>query len=93
MPKIKLTGYVSVPLDRREAVRARLAEHVKLTRAEPGCELFEVAFESSESDHLMVRERFTSRANFEDHQARAKNTIWADVTAGLERHYTIEEIE
>jgi len=40
--KIRLTGHLDVPADRFAGIRAALPEHIRLTRAEPGCEVFEV---------------------------------------------------
>ena len=41
-PRIRLSGHIDVPHERRAAVAEALPEHVRLTRAEPGCLRFEV---------------------------------------------------
>ena len=70
-------------------VCAALAEHIRLTRAEPGCLSFEV---TPTDDPLVwaVAETFCDRAAFEAHQARAGASDWAKHTAGIRRDYTIE---
>ena len=90
---IRLTGYIHVPANRLDAVTAALPEHIALTRAEPGCLSFEVTPDPDHPGRFSVAELFTDRAAFDAHQARAGASHWAEVTAGIPRHYTIEEIE
>lgn len=87
--KVHLDGYLEVPPDRAATVTQALPEHIALTRAEPGCLAFDVTPSPSEPNRFLVSEIFTDRAAFEAHQARAKASAWAEVTAGLPRHYTI----
>jgi len=89
--KIRLTGYIDVPADRLDAVSEALVEHLRLTRAEPGCESFDVT--PAGGGRLAVDELFVDRAAFEAHQARSAASEWAQVSAGLERSYRIEEVE
>ena len=90
---IKLTGYIDVPADRLEAVTAALPDHIALTRAEPGCLSFEVTPDPAQHGRFTVAERFTDRAAFDAHQARAGASPWAEITAGIPRHYQVEEVE
>jgi (4S)-4-hydroxy-5-phosphonooxypentane-2,3-dione isomerase len=90
--KIHLTGHIDVPPDRLEAVTKALAEHIRLTRAEAGCELFEVRPVPGTPGRFSVEEVFRSRTDFEAHQERAAASYWARASAGLARHYRIEEI-
>ncbi len=69
-----------------DLVRTHLPEHVRLTRAEPGCLKFEV----SQGDDPLVwhlDEAFVDADAFAAHQARAKNTIWAEKTKDLIRDF------
>lgn len=91
MPRVLLDGYLEVPADRIDAVRAALPEHIRLTRAEPGCLRFEVTQDPNEPTHFRVSEVFADRAAFEGHQSRAGASAWAIVTAGMPRHYTIRD--
>lgn len=90
MSQVRLTGTL-VCADAEEAavVSRHLAQHVRLTRAEPGCRSFEV---SATADPLVwqVAELFYDEASFAAHQRRVADSEWGRATAGIERRYTIE---
>lgn len=90
---IKLTGCIDIPADRLDAVKTALPDHIALTRAEAGCLSFEVTPDPSHPGRFAVAERFIDRAAFEAHQTRVGTSPWAEVTAGIARHYQIEEVE
>jgi quinol monooxygenase YgiN len=85
MGVIRLTGTLTCPPERLDAVHAALAEHIRLTRAEPGCEMFEVT--ETVTGVFAVSERFTDHAAFEAHQTRTQASDWAVVSAGLPRDF------
>jgi quinol monooxygenase YgiN len=89
MPEIRLTGTMTCPPERADAVRTALPEHIRLTRAEPGCLAFEVT--ETAPGVLSVAERFTDRTTFEAHQRRTTASVWARVTAGCPRDYEVTE--
>ena len=91
--KTTLTGYLLVPGDRIEAVRAALPRHIELSRSEPGCLAFEVTENASEPGRFAVHEAFTNRAAFDAHQRRAAASAWAGITAGMERNYRITQAD
>lgn len=69
-----------------EVVRTYLPEHIRLSRAEPGC----VKFDVTVGDTPMVwhlDEAFIDAAAFAAHQDRTKTTIWAKKTANLIRDF------
>jgi len=71
-----------------ERVRAHLADHIALTRAEPGCLAFDVT--PTETDGVWsVRERFVDEAAFDLHQRRVASSTWGRETAGIQRFYVI----
>jgi len=74
------------------AVMMGLPEHIRLTRAEPGCLSFDVV---PTGDPLIwqVDEAFADRAAFDAHQTRAAATDWAALTAGITRDYVIIEAD
>lgn len=88
---LSLTGRLICTTEAQaEIVRDYLPEHIRLTRAEPGCELFEV----TQGDDPMVwnlNERFASRDDFEAHQARTKASAWGRATQGITRDFRISE--
>ena len=87
--RVFLEGYMDVPPDRLAAVTGALPTHIALTRAEPGCLAFDVTPSPDDPGRFLVSEIFQDQVAFDAHQARAKASAWADVTAGLPRHYTI----
>jgi len=89
MGEVTLTGWLIVPTERLATVRAALGEHIRLTRAEPGCMSFDVTESPDRPGRFRVAERFATAKDFQAHQTRAAQTRWAEVTQGLERDYTI----
>lgn len=65
-----------------------LPEHIRLTRAEPGCLSFEV---SPTINPLVwqVDEQFQDDASFLAHQQRVAASEWGRATASIERRYEI----
>lgn len=90
---IRLTGHIDVPPDRQEAVSAALPEHIRLTRAEPGCLRFDVTQSQADPGRFDVSELFTDRAAFDAHQERTNASVWAKITAGIPRSYIVDEVD
>lgn len=91
MPRLHLVGHLLCrSASEAETVATHLPEHLRLTRAEPGCLAFSV---TRTADPLVwaVAETFTDRAAFEAHQTRSAASPWAAATAGIPRAYTITE--
>ncbi len=92
MSQVILTGFlICRTLDEADRVAALLPGHIRLTRAEPGCLLFEVIRSMSDPVRFAVREIFASRADFEAHQARAAASDWGRSTRGIPRDYMLTE--
>jgi quinol monooxygenase YgiN len=90
---IKLNGQLICQNDAEAAiVRAHVAEHIRLTRAEPGCLSFEVI---ASDDPLIweVAETFKTRQDFEAHQLRTRASDWFAATQDIRREFQVEEIE
>ncbi|WP_299933062.1 antibiotic biosynthesis monooxygenase [uncultured Pelagimonas sp.] len=86
---VTLEGYIQVPEDRLDDVRTALVEHIKLTRAEPGCLRFEIVASQTKMGRFDVSEEFLNKAAFEAHQARVKSSDWGRITQGIPRDYEI----
>lgn len=71
-----------------EIVKRHLPDHLRLTRAEPGCLSFEV---SQTDDPLVwrVEELFVDRAAFDFHQQRTRASGWFTATSTIERNYNV----
>lgn len=89
---IRLRGQLRclVPEDAAAVARLR-ADHIHLTRVEPGCLLFDIA----PTDDPMVWEvieAFRTRSDFDAHQARTRASAWFAATRGCLRDFVVEEI-
>jgi quinol monooxygenase YgiN len=89
--KIRLTGYLDVPEERLASVIARLPIHLERTRLESGCLEFDVSQSTTGEGRLLVSELFEDQAVFEAYQKRIAALSWAEITAGIRRHYEITE--
>ena len=89
--KIRLTGYLGIPEERMASVMAALPIHLELTRMEPGCIEFDVSQSATVEGRLLVSELFEDQAAFEAHQRRTAASAWAEITAGIPRHYETTE--
>jgi quinol monooxygenase YgiN len=72
-------------------VRAHLPDHIRLSRAEPGCLSFNVD-PTDDPRVWRLDETFADRAAFEAHQARTRASDWFRATAHLARDFSLEEI-
>lgn len=92
MTRVTLSGFlICRSLEEADRVSRRLPEHIRLSRAEPGCLRFEVFRSHADPCRFAVSECFRDCAAFEAHQARAAGTIWARATRGIPRDYRICE--
>lgn len=93
MSKIILSGYIKVPDADLEAVQQALAEHIALTRSEPGCRVFQVKADPTERGRFNVYEEFTDKSAFEAHRLRVQQSAWGKVSQHAQRYYQIEGLE
>lgn len=89
---IRVTGHIDIPADRLTAVRSALADHIRLTRAEPGNLTFNVTEDSETAGRFLVDETYVDHTALKKHQTRLAQTQWAAITQGITRHYQITEI-
>lgn len=89
---IRLRGQLVCMTDTEaQAVRAHRAEHIRLTRSEPGC----LSFDIDDTDDPLVfevMESFTDRPAFDSHQARTRESRWFEATKGILRNFRLEEV-
>lgn len=74
-----------------QAVRTHAPAHITATRAEPGCVLFEI----TPTDDPMVwevMEAFRTRADFDAHQIRTRDSAWFTATRSILRDFRMEEV-
>jgi len=87
MGVIRLTGTLTCGLGEAAAVRAALPEHIRLSRAEPGCLSFDVT--ETAKGVFTVAERFADRAAFDAHPARTRASDWWQATGHMVRDFTL----
>jgi quinol monooxygenase YgiN len=88
--ELTLTGSLMIPAAEQERLLPLLAEHIGLTRAEPGCLAFSVTPHPGDPTRFDVAERFNDRAAFDAHQLRTAASAWGEATRHLRRDYRIE---
>ncbi|WP_065328903.1 putative quinol monooxygenase [Tritonibacter mobilis] len=89
--RVHLSGHLfCASAQERALVEQYLPEHIRLTRAEPGCVSFEVT-QTDDPSVWRVEECFTDRAAFDAHQLRAGASLWGQKTQGIRRAYEITE--
>ncbi len=74
-----------------DLVRSYLPEHIRLSRAEPGCLSFEVT-QTADPMIWQVEESFTNRAAFDAHQARTKASEWGRRSVGIRREFRVSGV-
>ncbi len=92
MTAITLAGFlICRSLEEADRTALLLPEHLRLTRAEPGCLGFDVFRSMADPVRFAVYETFRDRAAFEAHQARTRASPWWAATQHIPRDYKIEE--
>ncbi|MBL4811547.1 MAG: antibiotic biosynthesis monooxygenase [Rhodobacteraceae bacterium] len=89
MSKVHLSGTLTCSQDDLEMLTEAVKLHVELTRAEPGCERFEVVQSPDNSCVFNVNETFADAAAFEAHQARTRASAWWGKTQHIARDFTM----
>ena len=67
-----------------------VAEHVRLSRTEPGCIEFEIRQSADDPCRFLVAERFENRAAFEAHTTRTRASAWWGKTRHMPRDFVIK---
>ena len=89
MSEVALTGWIAIPAADQPRLLPLLDDHIRLTRAEPGCLAFAVTPDPADPERFEVAERFRDRAAFEAHRARGAASPWGAATRHLARHYRV----
>lgn len=86
---IHVTGTLAcTTIAQADTVRSHLPDHIRLSRAEPGCLTFNV--EPTENPLVWrLDESFVNRAAFEAHQSRTRASAWFKATADLTRDFVV----
>lgn len=87
MTRVRLTGTLTCEPDDAQTVRDALPEHVRLSRAEPGCLRFDVT--ETAPGVFTVSEEFTNRTAFDAHQTRTRASAWWAATGHIPRNFQV----
>jgi quinol monooxygenase YgiN len=90
MGRVTLQGFlICRSLEEADRVSEMLPEHIRASRAEPGCIVFEVLRSSADPVRFAVHEVFSDKAAFEAHQARIMGSDWWRATQHIPRDYRV----
>jgi quinol monooxygenase YgiN len=93
MGKVILEGYIVVSESDLINLKEHLDEHIKLTRAENGCIVFNVEQRNGKELIFDVYEEFSDKEAYYFHQERLKASPWYKATRKVERHYDVSGLE
>lgn len=86
---VNLVGTLACGEADARIVRQHLPEHIRLSRAEPGCLSFDVT--ETAPGIFAVSESFTDMTAFEAHQTRTRASAWWDATGHIPRDFKVTE--
>ncbi len=84
---LSLSGTLTCEADDVRIVRDALPEHIRLSRAEPGCLRFDVV--ETAPGVFSVSEEFVDQAAFDAHQTRTRASAWWTATAHIPRDFKV----
>ena len=93
MDAVVLSGCLYIPNEDREAVMQALPLHIRLSKNEEGCCMFDVQTDANNPNKLHVYEVFESRLAFEAHQTRVRQSEWGRVSQNCQREYSVNYVE
>lgn len=92
MTRVRLRGRLICDAGDIALVERLLPDHVRLTRAEPGCLRFDVVRAEGVAAEYAVDELFADATAFDAHRARAAASVWGRATAHIRRDYMVETV-
>lgn len=89
--KVIARGTIHCPSSELEAMRPLIDEHVRLSRAEPGCLCFDISPSRHDPEIFTVTEEFVDRDAFAAHTARTRASDWWEKSQHLIRNIHIHD--
>ncbi|WP_207903597.1 putative quinol monooxygenase [Rhodovulum marinum] len=84
-----LSGYFLAPPTQLAAIRTALPEHIRLSRAEPGCLCFDVTEDPDVPGRFDVYEEFIDADALRAHRRRCDASRWGWIARDADRRYTV----
>ena len=84
---VTLTGTLTCTEEDLRVVRDALPEHIRLSRAEPGCLRFDVT--ETAPGEFSVSEEFEDQSAFNAHQIRTRASAWWAATGHIPRDFKV----
>ncbi len=85
-------GTITCPADKRSAIVPAMKDHIRLSRAEPGCIQFDITASPSVPDTFVVTEEFANRAAFDAHTNRTRASDWWGISQHLPRQIIVQDV-
>ncbi len=86
---IQLSGTLTCPTaDDLKIVETYLPEHIRLSRAEPGCLSFDVS-QTANPLVWQLDETYVDQTAFDAHQTRNRASVWWQMSQGLVRDFKL----
>ncbi|UNU72794.1 antibiotic biosynthesis monooxygenase [Moraxella nasovis] len=67
MTKVVLKGFIFIPNEKKVQILSALDEHIKLTKQEQGCLVFDIRLDNECQNKYWIYEKFVNKAAFEYH--------------------------
>ena len=87
---VRVSGHLRCAPGEIDIVRDALPQHIRLSRAEPGCLSFEVTQDAGDPCRWNLAESFRDMDAFEAHRARTAASDWGRLTAHLHRDIRVD---
>lgn len=92
-PVLHLIATITAYEGAEAQVEAALRALVEPTRAEPGCERYDLCFHCEAKDRFILVERWASHAAWRAHMATSHVNRFRETTAGLIADFQLEQLQ
>ena len=89
---IALSGTLICQPEDLAMVQTMLPEHIRLSRAEPGCVMFQVVADRCDPCRFLLAERYVDAAALEFHRARGRASAWGQATSHIPRDIHVADL-
>jgi quinol monooxygenase YgiN len=91
-PKLTIVANIKAKPDKVDFVKAALEDVMDITRAEPGCQQFDLHQDNDDPAHFLLYENWDSRELWQNHMNAAHIQAYAKKTEGSIDLFTLNEM-